>query len=341
MRNTSKPIVYISYSWITEDRNGSYIRVPDPRAFELAERLREAGFDSRIDIYFTESRYGFQPPESVDGDPRTPWTIWQEEQIRSADCVLLLCTPEYFGSYYVDWPGIDWLDWHELDDAKRLSIKAPGLWYDWHYMKSDLDSGNSPRAKFIPVGFDPYNPDYVPPFVRGATYCNLDSITEYEGLIRRIKNIQRQRNPRRGVFVSYAHKDENVWLESLLRHLEPLEEHQIEVWTDREIKPGARWHDEIQNSLWRAKVAVLMVSPDFLTSSYITSNELPPLLKAATSEGLILFWIPVKPSSYASTEINHYHAAHPPDQPLSNLNDGERDEAFVVIAKKLMDALGI
>ena len=84
-----------------------------------------------------------------------------------------------------------------------------------------------------------------------------------------------------------------------------------------------------------------MVSPEFLTSTYITSNELPPLLKAAESEGLTIFWIPVKPSNYESTEINHYHAAHRPDQPLSTLSDEERNEAFVVIAGKLKDALGI
>jgi len=135
--------------------------------------------------------------------------------------------------------------------------------------------------------------------------------------------------------------DSSCGLDSLLRHLEPLKEHQIEVWTDREIKPGARWHDEIQNSLWRAKVAILMVSPAFLASAYIANNELPPLLRAASSEGLTIFWIPVMSSNYEQSEINQYQAAHPPSKPLSTLNAEECDEAFAAITSKLIEALGL
>jgi len=354
MAKVTKPIVFISNTWVNHQKDdGSWERGIDERAIDVADRLRQSGFDVRLDWYFMKSFHGFNPPDVVNGDPRNPWTIWQETQIREADCVLLLCVPEYLDTDpdKCACPGL-WCDWHDFSDDDRLMIdkglapyrdmrRIPGLWYDWHFMKLELETGVSPRGKFIPVGFGSYNPDFVPMFIRGATYYNLDSNADYEGLTRRIESIHRQRNPRRGVFISYAHSDDSVWLDSLLRHLEPLKEHQIEVWTDREIKPGARWHDEIQNSLWRAKVAILMVSPAFLASAYIANNELPPLLRAASSEGLTIFWIPVMSSNYEQSEINQYQAAHPPSKPLSTLNAEECDEAFAAITSKLIEALGL
>jgi hypothetical protein len=68
------------------------------RAFELAEQLRVAGIDARLDLYYAESRHGFLPARKHAGDDRPPRMIWQEEQVVDADRVLLLWTPEYFES---------------------------------------------------------------------------------------------------------------------------------------------------------------------------------------------------------------------------------------------------
>jgi hypothetical protein len=37
-------------------KNGKVARIPDERAFNLAERLRELGFDSRLDVYFKDAQ---------------------------------------------------------------------------------------------------------------------------------------------------------------------------------------------------------------------------------------------------------------------------------------------
>jgi hypothetical protein len=349
MNTKVKPKVYISYTWLNrKDNEGKWARVPDDRGFKLAERLRDARFDSRLDLYFKDNQYGFARPQRRQGDRRDPWILWAEEQIRDADCVLLLCTPEYVASDpdLGECPGA-WCEWHLLDDNLKFNkdgwpaksdLTVPALWWDWHCIAKEFDTN---PAKFIPVGFGPYCSGNIPAFIRGATYYDLDSASDFEGLCRGIRSEYQKLHPRQGVFISYAHKDDQRWLESLMDHLALLKRRGVEIWTDREIKPGENWNEEIQNSLARAKVAVLLVTPAFLQSEYIARNELPPLLQAAKSEGLVIFPIPVRPSSYKQSELAPFQAAHPLSEALSGLPAAKRDQAFVSIASKLTDALGI
>jgi hypothetical protein len=209
-------------------------------------------------------------------------------------------------------------------------------------MYDDWKNAKATSAKYVPVGFGHYskNSEFIPGFLGNATYCNLESKDDFDGLIRRLQAEHRRRNPRAGVFISYAHDDEPEWIDTLLRHLVSIVRSGITVWTDRDIKPGARWHEEIQSALARAKVAVLLVSQKFLSSQYISNQELPNFLQAAAADGLTIFWIPIKPSGYEGTEIADFQAAHPPSQPLSSLRGAKRDAAFVSIAKRLAEALG-
>jgi hypothetical protein len=339
MSASSKPVVYISYAWLDGTAaDGSLIPVADERAEKLADRLREAGFDSRLDKYFHESRHGFAPPQRRAGDTRKPWWRWAEEQITESHCVLMLCTPEYAMSDpdRGRCPGA-WCDWHlQADDLKSQDVRA--LWWDWHCIARD--SVERPE-KFIPVGYGPYDSSKVPAFVEGANYYDLDSERDFKGLRHRIRMEYQKQHPRQGVFISYAHDDDHKWLKSLLTHLAPLEQRGVDIWTDLEIKPGDRWHEDIQDSLARAKVAVMMVSPEFLSSSYIASHELPEMLSAAESEGLTIFPIPLKYSSYEQSGLRPFQAARPLSEPLSNLRGSKLDQAFVEIASKLADALGL
>ncbi|MFN6570867.1 COR domain-containing protein [Dendronalium sp. ChiSLP03b] len=123
---------------------------------------------------------------------------------------------------------------------------------------------------------------------------------------------------RNKVFISYSHEDEE-WLTKLQKHLIPMIRNQtLDVWDDTKIKPGDEWRKEIENALAGAKVAVLMVSPDFLASDFIDKKVLPPLLDAAEGKGLTIIWIPLSYSSYEETEIEKYKAVHEPNQPLQH-----------------------
>jgi hypothetical protein len=135
------------------------------------------------------------------------------------------------------------------------------------------------------------------------------------------------------VFISYSHTDAK-WLRKLQTHLKPyVRNATIKVWDDTTIRPGAVWKDSIENALASAKVAVLLVSPDFLASDFIASKEIPPLLDAAKNKGVAILWVPVRSSAFAETPLAAYQAAYPPDTPLAGLSAAKVDGALVEICK--------
>jgi hypothetical protein len=135
------------------------------------------------------------------------------------------------------------------------------------------------------------------------------------------------------VFFSYSHKDAE-WLDRVQTMLKPLVRgKKISTWSDKGIGVGQTWRAELDSALYRAKVAVLLVSANFLASDFIADNELPPLLEAADKKGTKIVWIPVGACLYKETELERYQAAHDPNKPLEGLSEAERSQALVKICE--------
>ncbi len=151
------------------------------------------------------------------------------------------------------------------------------------------------------------------------------------------------------IFICYAHKDK-IWLDRLLEHLAPLQlQEQAKVWSDQELELGDDWHPEIQTTLQQVKAAVLLVSSAFLASKYIRNQELPILLKRAQEDGVTILPIVVNPCMFADTKFKYpdsrgepktftlqsLQAANTPNRPLNKLPEGEQDDIFLAVAKRL------
>jgi TIR domain len=148
----------------------------------------------------------------------------------------------------------------------------------------------------------------------------------------------RSRQQRTDVFISYSHKDHKL-LGELNIMLQPLVRlGTITTWDDTKISPGAKWRKEINTALGSARVAVLLVSPEFLASEFITRVELPKLLRAAERDGLTVLWVAVKHSLYRLTAIAHYQAANDPAKPLTALSRSNRDKELLRICDKIEQA---
>lgn len=145
---------------------------------------------------------------------------------------------------------------------------------------------------------------------------------------------------RSGVFVSYSHADIE-WLKRLKVHVRPLvREKNIAWWDDTMIKPGADWRTDIRHALACAKVAVLLISADFLASEFVADEELPNMLRAAEEDGVPVIPLIVSPSRFAQTpSLARFQAINPPNKPLAKLRRWEQEEFLAQTAEAVNRAL--
>jgi hypothetical protein len=144
--------------------------------------------------------------------------------------------------------------------------------------------------------------------------------------------------PSKRVFVSYSHKD-SKWVDELNTFMAPwLRDKRVSLWSDKQIGVGQDWRAQIQNEISQARVAVLLVTKDFLASDFIAKHELSRLLERARAKQLTLVWVAVGHCAYAATELAEFQAANDPARPLDSLRGPQRDKVLTSIARKIADA---
>lgn len=135
------------------------------------------------------------------------------------------------------------------------------------------------------------------------------------------------------VFICYARKN-SEWKERVETHLKPFENYfNITVWSDENITKGGDWDAEIKAALQRAKVAILLETPDFLASNYIHNDELPEIMRAAEDEGLVIMRFPISSSSVDITPLARINAVWDTGSTLQALQDaGQIDKVDRILA---------
>ena len=139
------------------------------------------------------------------------------------------------------------------------------------------------------------------------------------------------------VFVSYSHRDRE-WKDRLVHHLEVLErEGLLDVWEDNRIAAGANWRQEIEQAIAKAKVAVLLVSVDFLRSDFIRKTEVPEFLERRKAEGLHVFPVITRSCTWEKVQEIASIQARPRDgRALASFRGDRRDQELAEIAREIL-----
>ena len=129
------------------------------------------------------------------------------------------------------------------------------------------------------------------------------------------------------VFVSYARADEQYRMR-LDVHLAPLvREGLIEVWSDRAVAAGADWERDILHELATADIVILLVTPDFVASTYCFEVELPEALR----RGACVLPVHVKSVDLPNLPFGRIQGLPTERRPISAWPDA--DEAWLRVAQ--------
>ena len=144
----------------------------------------------------------------------------------------------------------------------------------------------------------------------------------------------------RNVFVSYARQDQ-LWLARVLTHLRPLErDGHIDVWSDQGLQPGYDWEAIIRKRLEAARVAILLLSADFLASDFIAKIELPAILHSAKCSGTRVLPVLIKPCRYKDdpnlTRFKGVNGA----APIVDLDEGRQEKVLVGLSEAVFAEAG-
>ncbi|MGD2092498.1 MAG: tetratricopeptide repeat protein [Candidatus Aminicenantes bacterium] len=142
------------------------------------------------------------------------------------------------------------------------------------------------------------------------------------------------------IFLSYSHKDKK-WMEKIKTIIKPLTgKGKIIVWDDSDIEIGKKWEKEIRTALETTKIAVLLVSDNFLAADFITKVELPAFFKAAEKQECVICWIHIRDCLYDESGIDKFQAAHDIKSPLESLSSSKAQKTLVEIARKIKELYG-
>lgn len=143
---------------------------------------------------------------------------------------------------------------------------------------------------------------------------------------------------RNQIFISYSRHDKQ-WLARIKAHLIPLAEDEgVPVWDDTRLREasGKKFDDEIKKAILAARVAVLLVSTDYLNSDYIRKNELRPILEAAERNDVEVLWVAVSETNIADSGLDPIQALNEPARPLESLDSEELNAVLYDICERIV-----
>src|SRR5262245_58542359 len=133
------------------------------------------------------------------------------------------------------------------------------------------------------------------------------------------------------LFISYAHRDEDLRLE-LDDHLSNLQRQQIiSGWHDRRIVPGQEWATQIDDALNEAQIILLLISARFMASNYCYAKEMLRAIERHDAEEAVVIPIILSACDWQGAPFSKLQALPKDAKPIKNWDD--QDEAWLDVVR--------
>lgn len=129
------------------------------------------------------------------------------------------------------------------------------------------------------------------------------------------------------VFICYSNaRDDEKFLEKLHTHLHPLAARGLITYWDKTcIRPGRQWHEETEQAIASAQIAILLVSADLFHQDM--NDELSQLIQRAEHGSIILLPISVRHVLLDGTQLQKFKFVN--EQPLNDMKASQRDRIWM------------
>lgn len=144
------------------------------------------------------------------------------------------------------------------------------------------------------------------------------------------------------VFISYSHRDQ-AYKERLTTFLKIFgQEASFSAWDDGQIQASDDWRARIEAAMDEAKIAILLISADFLASDFIREHEIPTLRSRRNEGEVAILPVIVKPCPWKRIDWLAAIQVYPSDgATLSGADeDHDRELHYTAIAEEIYRLLG-
>ena len=80
-----------------------------------------------------------------------------------------------------------------------------------------------------------------------------------------------------------------------------------------------------------------LISAYFMASEFIMNNELPPLLRKATQQGLVILPVIISPCCLGS--LSEFQAVNSPSKTLVDMERGARERIWVKVMERITEVM--
>ena len=160
----------------------------------------------------------------------------------------------------------------------------------------------------------------------------LDGI-DLDGAIARSRHAEEL--PLAEAFISYSHKDDGVRaaLENQLKILQYVGV--LGAWSDQRIVPGSNWQDQIDSAVDRADIIILLVSADFLASTFCRDIEMNRAIKRASEGSALVVPVIIRDCLWRESPLARFQVLPRSGVPIGSLAPEAQDSAWAHVAQSL------